>query len=66
MIVALIDILIIFLFILAAFFQKKVSEVTVQEFEEMVVRVKNFSIEITGLPPVEEYKDERILEAMIW
>ena len=66
MIVALIDILIIFLFILAAFFQKKVTEVTVQEFEEMVVRVKNFSIEITSLPPVEEYKDERILEAMIW
>ena len=64
--VALVDFLIVFLFVLAAFYQKKVTEVTVQEFEEMVVKVKDFSIEVTGLPPVSDYKDERILEAMIW
>lgn len=52
---ALIDFLIILLFIMAAFYQKKVCEVTVQEFDEMVVKMKDFSVEVTGLPPVSVY-----------
>lgn len=65
-ILVLIDMLCIIIFILATLLQEKISEVAIEEFRDLSMAVSEFAVEVTNLPPIAEYKNEKILKAVLW
>mmetsp|Transcript_17451 Transcript_17451/g.26891 ORF Transcript_17451/g.26891 Transcript_17451/m.26891 type:complete len:91 (+) Transcript_17451:1418-1690(+) len=54
------------IFLLALYVQEKINQITVEEFKDELLSMSDFTIEVTGLPPVKEYKNEHILKALLW
>ena len=36
------------------------------EFKELSLEAREFAIEVTGLPKIDAYKNEKLLKAMLW
>lgn len=54
------------IFMLANAFQHRISEAAITEFKDLSLEVKDFAIEVTGLPSIKKYKNQHILKAMLW
>lgn len=47
---------------------QKMTEATLKQFEDLVdeLHTKDFAIEVSNLPPQQEYKNQQILKCMLW
>ena len=62
-IVTVIDIFCVIIFILGYYFLAKNSEAALMEYKELKVDMKEFAVEVSGLPERNEYKNEKLLKA---
>ena len=62
------DIVIVFSFILFLVFIVNNSRRSISEFKDFFnkIEVEDFAIQVTGLPPITEYKNEQILKVILW